>query len=136
MATLEGSLRRLRTDYVDIYFNQAVNDVQRLKNPEWAACVAQAKRQGKIRATGISGHAGNLIACLDYALQAGSVDVILTAYNFGQDPKFYHRLRKASPCMAGIEGASPFSGHSFVCAVQGVCRHFALVCRVGNTPMC
>lgn len=95
MATLEGSLRRLRTDYVDIYFNHAVNDVQRLKNPEWAAFVAQAKRQGKIRATGISGHAGNLIACLDYALQAGSVDVILTAYNFGQDPKFFQRFTRS-----------------------------------------
>ncbi len=95
METLEGSLRRLRTDYVDVYFNHAVNDVQRLKNPEWAAFVEQAKRQGKIRATGISGHAGNLIACLDYALQAGSVDVILTAYNFGQDPKFYQRFTRS-----------------------------------------
>ena len=95
METLEGSLRRLRTDYVDIYFNHAVNDVQRLKNPEWHAFVAQAKRQGKIRAAGMSGHAGHLIACLDYALQAGSVDVILAAYNFGQDPKFYQRFTRA-----------------------------------------
>lgn len=92
MATLEGSLRRLRTDYIDVYFNHAVNDVQRLKNPEWYAFIEQAKRQGKIRATGVSGHAGRLIECLDYVLQTGSVDVILTAYNFGQDPKFYQRF--------------------------------------------
>lgn len=92
MTTLEGSLRRLRTDYVDVYFNHAVNDVQRLKNPEWYAFVAQAKRQGKIRAAGMSGHAGHLIECLDYALQSGGVDVILAAYNFGQDPKFYQRF--------------------------------------------
>ena len=30
MSALEGSLRRLRTDYVDIYFNHAVNDLRRL----------------------------------------------------------------------------------------------------------
>ena len=35
MATLEGSLRRLQTDHVDVYFNHAVNDPARLKNPEW-----------------------------------------------------------------------------------------------------
>src|SRR6185436_19636491 len=35
MSALEGSLRRLQTDYVDIYFNHAVNDVARLDNPEW-----------------------------------------------------------------------------------------------------
>lgn len=92
MASLEGSLRRLRSDYVDVYFNHAVNDIQRLKNPEWYEFAAQAKRQGKIRATGISGHAGHLIECVDYAVQTGSVDVILAAYNFGQDPKFYQRF--------------------------------------------
>lgn len=92
MTTLESSLRRLRTDYVDVYFNHAVNDVQRLKNPEWSAFVEQAKRQGKVRASGMSGHAGHLITCLDYALKSGGVDVILAAYNFGQDPKFYQRF--------------------------------------------
>src|SRR5207245_4792866 len=88
MATLEGSLQRLRTDYVDVYFNHAVNDVRRLQNPEWYEFTERAKRQGKIRATGMSGHAGHLIECLDYALEAGPVGVILVAYHFGQDPAF------------------------------------------------
>jgi predicted aldo/keto reductase-like oxidoreductase len=94
MAALEGSLRRLRTDYLDVYFNHAVNDVRRLQNPEWHEFTARAKQQGKIRATGMSGHAGHLIECLDYAIEAGSVDVILVAYNFGQDPAFYARLTR------------------------------------------
>jgi uncharacterized protein len=92
MTTLEGSLRRLRTDYVDVYFNHAVNDVRRLQNPEWYEFVEQAKRQGKIRATGMSGHAGRLVPCLDYAIGRGSVDVILVAHNFGQDPKFFQKF--------------------------------------------
>ena len=35
MKALEGSLKRLRADYVDVYFNHAVNDVARMQNPEW-----------------------------------------------------------------------------------------------------
>ena len=35
MKSLEGSLKRLQTDHVDVYFNHAVNDVDRMKNPEW-----------------------------------------------------------------------------------------------------
>jgi predicted aldo/keto reductase-like oxidoreductase len=95
MRALEGSLQRLRTDYVDVYFNHAVNDVDRLRNPEWSEFTARAKRQGKIRFTGMSGHAGRLIECLDYALDAKSVDVILVAYNFGQDPAFYQNLTRS-----------------------------------------
>ena len=49
MAALEGSLRRLQTDYLDIYFNHAVNNVARLQNPEWRAFTERAKEQGKIR---------------------------------------------------------------------------------------
>jgi uncharacterized protein len=92
MRALEGSLRRLRTDYVDVYFNHAVNDVERLKNPEWLEFTAQAKKQGKIRFVGMSGHAGRLIECLDHALDTNGVDVILAAYNFGQDPAFYQKF--------------------------------------------
>jgi predicted aldo/keto reductase-like oxidoreductase len=95
MATLEGSLRRLRTDYVDVYFNHAVNDVHRLQNPAWYEFTERAKRQGKIRATGMSGHAGRLVECLGYALKTGSVDVILVAHNFGQDPKFYQKFTRS-----------------------------------------
>jgi uncharacterized protein len=95
MQALEGSLRRLRTDYVDVYFNHAVNDVARLQNPEWHEFTARARQQGKIRFVGMSGHAGRLIECLDYALDTGSVDVILAAYNFGQDPAFYQKLTRS-----------------------------------------
>ena len=92
MRALEGSLRRLQTNYVDIYFNHAVNELERLKNAEWYEFAAQAKKQGKIRFTGMSGHAGHLTRCLDYAIDTGNFDVILCAYNFGQDPRFYQRF--------------------------------------------
>jgi aryl-alcohol dehydrogenase-like predicted oxidoreductase len=43
MAALEGSLKKLRTDYLDIYFNHAVNDVRRLENEAWAAFTERAR---------------------------------------------------------------------------------------------
>lgn len=93
MQALEGSLRRLRTDYIDVYFNHAVNDVKRLQNEEWREFTEIAKRQGKIRFRGMSGHGSHLIECLDYAIEHDLVDVVLVAYNFGQDPDFYDKLR-------------------------------------------
>ena len=94
MRSLEQSLRRLRTDYVDVHFNHAVNEVGRLQNPEWREFTARAKQQGKLRFVGMSGHAGRLIECLDYALDADGVDVILVAHNFGQDPTFYQQFTR------------------------------------------
>jgi uncharacterized protein len=93
MAALEGSLRRLQTDYLDIYFNHAVNDVARMQNEEWWAFTERAKEQGKIRFRGMSGHGSRLAECLEYAIEQELVDVVLVAYSFGQDPDFYARLR-------------------------------------------
>ena len=95
MAALEGSLQRLQTDHVDVYFNHAVNDIERLTNPEWFEFAERAKQQGKIRFTGMSGHAGRLVEVLDHAIANDLVDVLLVAYNFGQDPAFYEGLTRS-----------------------------------------
>ncbi len=104
MRQLEGSLRRLQTDYVDIYLNHGVNDLDRLLNPEWFEFVERAKRQGKIRFSGMSGHAGHLLECLDVAIERELVDVILAAYNFGEDPAFYERLTRSFDIVANQQG--------------------------------
>jgi hypothetical protein len=90
--TLEGSLRRLGTDRIDVYFNHAVNDPDRLRNDEWYEFASRAKQQGKIRFTGMSGHGGRLVHCLDLAVEQRLVDVVLVAFNFGQDPAFHERF--------------------------------------------
>lgn len=95
MSALEGSLRRLNTDHVDVFFNHAVNDTERLDNPEWFEFAERAKAQGKIRFTGMSGHAGRLVDCIDHAVTGNLIDVMLVAYNFGQDPAFYESLTRS-----------------------------------------
>ncbi len=93
MAALEGSLRRMQTDYLDIYYNHAVNHIDRMRNDAWAEFTETAVRQGKIRFRGMSGHGSRLAACLDYAIDNDLVDVILCAYNFGKDPDLYDKLK-------------------------------------------
>ncbi len=93
MRSLEKSLKRLGTDYVDIYFNHAVDDVERMQNAEWLAFTELAKKQGKIRFRGMSGHGSDLVKCLDYVIDKDLADVILVAYNFAQDPSFTDRVR-------------------------------------------
>ncbi|RIL00887.1 MAG: hypothetical protein DCC71_18265 [Proteobacteria bacterium] len=91
---LEASLRRLQTDRVELYFNHAVNDPARLTNDEWYEFAERAKRDGKIRFTGISGHGGRLVECLERVVDDGLVDAVLVAHNFGQDPAFHERFTK------------------------------------------
>ena len=104
MRRLEGTLGRLQSDYVDIYLNHGVNDLDRLLNPEWFEFVERAKKQGKIRFSGMSGHAGRLLECLDVAIERDLVDVILAAYNFGQDPAFYEKLTRSFDIVANQQG--------------------------------
>ena len=94
MKILETSLRRLGTDYIDIYLNHAVNEIERLDNPEWQAFAERAKREGKIRAIGMSGHAGRLTECLAHAIDKKLVDVILVAYNFSQQPSYRAQVKR------------------------------------------
>ena len=104
MQALEGSLKRLNTDYVDVFFNHAVNDTDRLDNPEWFEFAELARRQGKIRFTGLSGHAGRLVDVIDHAVAGDLVDVLLVSYNFGQDPAFYESLTRTFDRIATQSG--------------------------------
>lgn len=94
MRALEASLRRFRTDVIDIYFNHAVNRVARIRNPEWAEFVARAKQQGKIRAAGMSGHGGRLAECVDAAIDDDLTDVFLLAHNYANVPGFWSTAQR------------------------------------------
>jgi len=84
MRTLEKSLHNLWTDSVDIWFMHAVQteaDAEQLLGPDGALEAAeQAKRQGKIRFVGISGH-GQPFGLLK-ALQEVSFDVLMVPVNY------------------------------------------------------
>lgn len=78
---LEQSLKRLGTDYIDLYYVHGIADIGEL-NDKTRAWAAQSKAAGLIRQFGFSNHkneAKNLAA----AAKLDWIDGILTSYNVG-----------------------------------------------------
>jgi predicted aldo/keto reductase-like oxidoreductase len=76
----EGSLKRLKTDYVDILYIHSVSGVGIINNPGLQEGFAELKAQKKILASGISTHS-NMAAVINDTAEAGFYDVILTSMN-------------------------------------------------------
>jgi aryl-alcohol dehydrogenase-like predicted oxidoreductase len=78
---LQGSLRRLATDYIDMYFSfHGLSDPVHLTD-ELRDWVKSAKQRKLIRFFGFSTHK-NMARCLAAAAKLDWIDVIMTVYNF------------------------------------------------------
>jgi predicted aldo/keto reductase-like oxidoreductase len=86
----EGSLKRLQTDYIDLYMVHQAQNIFRVKDDYFHRAADILKKQGKIRFTGLSCHAPewgpeaseNLEDILMAALEDGRFDVLFLPYNF------------------------------------------------------
>jgi predicted aldo/keto reductase-like oxidoreductase len=88
LASLDASLRRLGTDYVDIMQIHQLGDhlpgddgFSRVDNPELYLAMEEAKRAGKVRFFGATGHTGQRSAILSHAIDKGAFDMILVKMN-------------------------------------------------------
>ncbi|MGD9332557.1 MAG: aldo/keto reductase [Desulfobacterales bacterium] len=79
--SLRGSLRRLRTDYVDLYLLHGLSRVDGEIDDATRQWVAKAKSEGRIRLFGFSTHR-NMAACLSQAARLGWLDGIMMTYNY------------------------------------------------------
>ncbi|UCC40373.1 MAG: aldo/keto reductase [Candidatus Aminicenantes bacterium] len=89
---LETSLKRLRTDYIDILYLHSCYSPQMAVYEPLMNALVKVKKQGKARFIGISTHKDEANVILA-AVKANVYDVVLTAYNFVQ--KNREELRKA-----------------------------------------
>ena len=89
---LEISLKRLRTDYVDILYLHSCTTPQMVNFEPMMNALVKAKKQGKARFIGISTHA-NEPKVIRSTVDAGVYDVVLTTYNFVQEHK--EEIKKA-----------------------------------------
>jgi predicted aldo/keto reductase-like oxidoreductase len=80
-ATLERSLSRLRTTYVDMYYLHALQDGRYL-SPGLEKRVARLKEAGKLKYFGFSCHEGNVAELMMQAARLPWVDSIMFRYNF------------------------------------------------------
>jgi predicted aldo/keto reductase-like oxidoreductase len=77
---LDLSLKRMKTDYIDLFFVHSVNNADELdaKTKAWAE---KKKAEGKIRLFGFSTHS-NMAKCMLAASKLGWIDGIMMRYNF------------------------------------------------------
>ncbi|MCG6892315.1 MAG: aldo/keto reductase [Desulfobacteraceae bacterium] len=78
---LERSLRRMNTDFIDLYFVHGVRNVRREIDDETRRWAEKAKSEGKIRLFGFSTHS-NMESCLAEAAGMGWIDGIMMTYNY------------------------------------------------------
>lgn len=78
---LDLSLKRLKMDYVDIFYAHGLKDVDAVLDPRVINELKKLKESGKIRFAGFSTHA-HKPEQLDAAIEAGVYDVVLLSYNF------------------------------------------------------
>lgn len=78
---LDISLKRLKMDYVDIFYAHAFDKEEEVKDARVVAALKKIKDSGKARYIGFSTHA-HKPELLDAAIEAGVYDVVLISYNF------------------------------------------------------
>ena len=79
-AVLDGNLKRLKTDYIDLLFVHGIHGIKEMDADleSWSQAM---KKAGKIRLFGFSTHS-NMEDCLDGAAKLPSIDGIMFTYNY------------------------------------------------------
>jgi predicted aldo/keto reductase-like oxidoreductase len=77
---LEGSLKRLNTDYVDLLFAHGIRSITEMEDT-MASSSQDMKKAGKIRLFGFSTHS-NMEDCLEGAAKLPWIDGIMFSYNY------------------------------------------------------
>lgn len=103
ISAVEGCLKRLQMDYVDILFIHGVSSADDLKIEEYKEALGLLKKQGKIKATGVSTHTA-MKDVLNEAASSGFYDVVLTSMNvsMADDQEFLQAVENAAKKGIGI----------------------------------
>jgi len=107
---VEGSLKRLQTDYVDLIHVHSCDRVDRLLAPNIHEAFDTLKQQGKVRFLGVSTHTPNLEEVAHAAIDSRRFDVMMLAYHHSMWPNFTHILDKAKANDVGIVAMKTLKG--------------------------
>ena len=103
LKSIEGSLKRLKLEFVDIYYLLSIGRVETANHEPYMRAFEQLKKSGKTRFVGIGTHS-NEPEIIKAATESGFWDVILTSYNFRQTqyPEVSEAIRKAADAGIGV----------------------------------
>ena len=110
VASVEGSLQRLGTDYVDLIHIHSCDRVDRLLAPNVHEAFDRLREQGKVRFLGVSSHAPNLETVANAAIDSGRFDVMMLAYHFGMWPNYQQILERAHAADVGVVAMKTLKG--------------------------
>ncbi len=103
LQSIEGSLRRLKLEYVDIYWLLSIDRVETARHEPYMRAYEKLKKSGKARFVGLGTHS-NEPEIIRTAAESGFWDVVLTAYNFRQTHREDVRqaIRQAAEAGLGV----------------------------------
>jgi predicted aldo/keto reductase-like oxidoreductase len=101
---MEESLRRLKTDYVDVLFLHNIKDPSWPAQDEMLSFCQKMKETGKARFVGISLHTGGktYVNTVNQALKTDTYDVILASLNYKSSQEEINALKRAHRKNVGI----------------------------------
>jgi len=101
--SMEGSLRRLGLDHVDIYYLTSVSSPEVVLHEPYLEAFDRLKKSGMTRFVGIGTHE-NEPEVIRAATRSGFWDVVLTAFNFRQSHRaeIQAAMREASAAGVGV----------------------------------
>lgn len=103
LKSIEGSLKRLNLEYVDIYYLCSIGRAETAGHEPYLRAFEQLKKSGKTRFVGIGTHS-NEPEVIKAVAERGFWDVILTSYNFRQIHRedIREAVRKAADAGLGV----------------------------------
>ncbi|MHC4132193.1 MAG: aldo/keto reductase [Planctomycetota bacterium] len=78
---LQESMKRMNTDYIDLYYCVHGIEEPGQLTPELKEWAAEAKKRGVIKYVGVTTHE-NIAECLNAAAKCGWIDAVMPVYNF------------------------------------------------------
>ena len=107
----EGSLSRLKTDYIDILYVHSVAGAEDVNEQGTIEAFETLKKQGKIRFAGVSTHE-NMAEVINAVAEGGFYDVVLTSFNvtMADDDGMLNAIENAASKGVGLVAMKTQSG--------------------------
>lgn len=119
VSSVEGSLSRMKTDYLDFIFVHAIGEMdknfeaekKRLHDNDMLEAFSSLKKAGKVRFLGISSHGpSNMEPLLTEAVRSGLYALIQPAFNFMKFPKLPEVMKEAHKKGVGVIAMKTLAG--------------------------
>jgi hypothetical protein len=131
--SVERSLRRLKTDYIDVLVWHDFHRPEEVSNEKFFEFMTKMKKEGKTRFTGFSSHS-SMASLLKEAVKSNYHDVALVSYNFTHSKNLKEAIASASKKGLGIVAMKTQSGGYKKGATGGLNPHQAALKYVLSDP--